>query len=328
MAINVFKLEHGMYFVGRTKPECEWTTLHPPIDLYTTFTENESTGITEDTVVEEYMRRFGVESVRGGSYSEVKLSKEQLEGLETILITYGRKSCNHTISYSDCSGTMQPYRRLWRYKGMYDPQHVGYECDMCSIGFDTLEELHAHQDEFECNLPYMCIRCYHGFHTKQECDAHSCEQKFDCDECNYRFDSQEEFDVHECSDDEYHCRSCNIKFRCEENYNEHMKLHAGWICHVCDDVLHTQEEYDSHCKETKPEKCKHCDKHDGHDGWHIPYRYHCRVCGQGFTKYEEEHGEAFSIHEDTCSIQIVNGPTYKNSDYVLRRHKTKLNLTS
>ena len=86
--IYVLKLADNNYYVGRTNDfeNClkqhiegsgsEWTKIYRFIDIYETHNSNDS--FLEDMIVKKMMYRFGIDRVRGGSYSEVHLSLDKI----------------------------------------------------------------------------------------------------------------------------------------------------------------------------------------------------------------------------------------------------------
>lgn len=93
----LLKLRRGKYYVGSTtNPKSRfqqhlkggrfgaaWTTKHKPVTLVNarrvppTLTPRQA----EDRRVKREMKKFGIANVRGGSYSQVKLTKETSKGL-------------------------------------------------------------------------------------------------------------------------------------------------------------------------------------------------------------------------------------------------------
>ena len=85
--IYVLKLEGNRYYVGKAQDPMRryqehmngegsaWTRRHPPLSLVET-----RTGVSpfeEDKVTKEYMAKYGIDKVRGGSYVTETLSDEQ-----------------------------------------------------------------------------------------------------------------------------------------------------------------------------------------------------------------------------------------------------------
>jgi predicted GIY-YIG superfamily endonuclease/ribosomal protein L40E len=96
--IYVLKLNHGKYYVGKTNnvirryeehnsksdSSAEWVKLHGVQKLIEVSASNK---FAEDTKTLEYMEKFGVENVRGGSYVTVQLSKENLANINQLIRT-------------------------------------------------------------------------------------------------------------------------------------------------------------------------------------------------------------------------------------------------
>jgi hypothetical protein len=91
--IYVLELQRGKYYVGKTGRRVveryhehqrgygsAWTRLYAPVDIEELL---ESTcPFDEDRTVKEYMSEFGIDNVRGGSYSEIELNDETRRLLE------------------------------------------------------------------------------------------------------------------------------------------------------------------------------------------------------------------------------------------------------
>lgn len=81
--VYVLRLENGKYYVGKSdrvinrvedhlnENGSAWTRIHKPIDLVEVIPN--ASAYTEDTVTKKYMNKFGIENVRGGSYTQVNL---------------------------------------------------------------------------------------------------------------------------------------------------------------------------------------------------------------------------------------------------------------
>ena len=91
--IYILKLKSNKYYVGKTEdPDLRllahqnnsgsmWTKKYKPIKVIELF---EGDKYDEDKYVHKYMDKYGIENVRGGSYSSIKLRKDQLNNLKHI----------------------------------------------------------------------------------------------------------------------------------------------------------------------------------------------------------------------------------------------------
>ncbi len=85
--IYILKLNNNKYYVGRTTNldnrirdhkygyGSAWTKKHGFVELLETF--NNESPFYEDMIVKTMMHTHGIENVRGGSYSQIVLPKEQ-----------------------------------------------------------------------------------------------------------------------------------------------------------------------------------------------------------------------------------------------------------
>jgi len=99
--LYVLKLVKGKYYVGITWKSiqtrinqhkkgkgAEWTKLYEPVDIIESLKTNNI--FEEDKYTKMYMNKFGIENVRGGSYSKINLEEYQIKAIELEL-----KSANH-----------------------------------------------------------------------------------------------------------------------------------------------------------------------------------------------------------------------------------------
>lgn len=88
--IYVLKLENGNYYVGKSNTirstntrilkhvsgnGSEWCKLHKPIDVEIIFYDCDD--FDEDKYTKMYMKKYGIDKVRGGSYCQINLDKQQ-----------------------------------------------------------------------------------------------------------------------------------------------------------------------------------------------------------------------------------------------------------
>lgn len=96
MYIYVLRLEGDNWYVGKTKHVesrleqhmsgngAAWTRLHKPVEVAM---EREMIGLfDEDNKVKSLMIAYGIDKVRGGSYSQCELPEYQRRALETEFI--------------------------------------------------------------------------------------------------------------------------------------------------------------------------------------------------------------------------------------------------
>jgi predicted GIY-YIG superfamily endonuclease len=90
--IYILKLRGGKYYIGKTRNierrweehitgcGAGWTKKHIPISLIKTI--KSTSQFDEDKYVKEYMAKYGIENVRGGTYSNIDLDANSIAILE------------------------------------------------------------------------------------------------------------------------------------------------------------------------------------------------------------------------------------------------------
>jgi hypothetical protein len=93
--IYVLKLKNDKWYVGKTTNPasrieshfksngCYWTRRFPPIQIQEQFIGDD---YDEDKYVLKYMHLYGIDNVRGGAYSQLKLSEESINSINARLI--------------------------------------------------------------------------------------------------------------------------------------------------------------------------------------------------------------------------------------------------
>lgn len=125
--IYVLKCQNDKYYVGRTiRPlsryrehlqgkGSEWTRLYPVIKKVH---EIEGDNFDEDKITKMYMMKYGIENVRGGSYSNIILSQDQINCL-TKEIRNASDACFHC-------GSTSHYARHCKYLPLNPQKHTKY----------------------------------------------------------------------------------------------------------------------------------------------------------------------------------------------------------
>jgi len=92
LIIYALQLEKGKYYVGKTHSlelrfqqhkssnGSEWTKKYKPISIIESY-EHHST-FEEDILTKKYMMKYGIDNVRGGSYTKIELEEWQVKSLE------------------------------------------------------------------------------------------------------------------------------------------------------------------------------------------------------------------------------------------------------
>jgi predicted GIY-YIG superfamily endonuclease len=116
--IYILKLREGKYYIGKTKniekryeshligEGSGWTKKYRPLSLVKTI--KSSSQFDEDKYVKEYMAKYGIDNVRGGTYSNVVLDANSIELLEKE-IRHSKNLCTRcgrdTHFIKDCYAT-------------------------------------------------------------------------------------------------------------------------------------------------------------------------------------------------------------------------------
>ena len=139
--IYVLRLEGGRYYVGKSdciKDRVEqhmkgngsaWTKKYKPLAL-DKLIKNVSP-FQEDSITKEYMSKYGINKVRGSSYTQINLDTAQTEAIEREIIGAkdGCQNCGekgHFIRYcpNKFISEIKEYDLIW-------------ECDYCDRTFTT-----------------------------------------------------------------------------------------------------------------------------------------------------------------------------------------------
>ena len=89
--IYIIALERGKYYVGKSNnlarrqkehlngSACAWTKKYKPVSVVQIISN--ASPFDEDKYTKEYMSKYGISNVRGGSYAQVKLDSAQIDSL-------------------------------------------------------------------------------------------------------------------------------------------------------------------------------------------------------------------------------------------------------
>jgi predicted GIY-YIG superfamily endonuclease len=189
--IYILRLEGGRYYIGKSEDVLNryqqhingngsaWTKLHTPVALEKTI-ENVSP-FEEDKITKEYMSKYGIDKVRGGSYVEVELSNFHIEALKMeiwaakdLCTQCGRaghfvKNC---YAKTDVSGNTIAYEEE-------EEEEDEWECEYCDRTFTTEFGCTVHErtcrarssNSSSSHQGGVCYRCGRPGHYSSDCYA-------------------------------------------------------------------------------------------------------------------------------------------------------------
>lgn len=178
--IYILRLKGGKYYVGKTDnilkrydehvagKGSSWTRKYKPIGIEKTISN--ASVFDEDRYTKEYMSKYGIENVRGGSYVQVELDDVQMDALKTEIwgakdacTRCGRKGhfVKDCYARSDVSGNeIEEEEEVW-------------VCEKCDQEFDTYHECEQHERRCGSYSSGACYRCGRTGHLVADCFAQS-----------------------------------------------------------------------------------------------------------------------------------------------------------
>ncbi len=169
--VYVLKCADNKYYVGETNNiqrrykehkrgrGANWTNEYPPIDIEWISSTYEN---LEDEKTIEYMERYGIDNVRGGSYCNMVLEEEEEDFIiDSIRSRRGYYIENHCYL---CGTNHYPRRCLVCYR-CHKRGHYSYECSTChrcgEPGYSECPTCYKNR--------FTCYRCHKRGHYSYEC---------------------------------------------------------------------------------------------------------------------------------------------------------------
>jgi len=170
--IYVLKLQHDKYYVGKTSNPyfrieshfnsqgSEWTKIHKPVKLLELIKGDD---YDEDKYTKIYMDTYGIDNVRGGSYTSVKLDKETKNQLIKI-----SNSTNNRCFKCEKIGHFAKDCKEEDNDSSNSEENIIWCCEYCDKEFEDEEKCEYHEryckkknEQISCNKCFKCGRYGH-----------------------------------------------------------------------------------------------------------------------------------------------------------------------
>jgi predicted GIY-YIG superfamily endonuclease len=157
MFVYVLALSSNKYYVGKTnnplfriqdhcnKNGSQYTQKYKPINIVEIVPDCDD--YDEDKYTLKYMKKYGIDCVRGGSFSEIELSKEQINIIDKMLKTSDNMcyKCGKKGHYSqDCKFKKIIDKSISKKRAIDDDLDEEYQCSQCGKVFETKKGMTYH----------------------------------------------------------------------------------------------------------------------------------------------------------------------------------------
>lgn len=186
--VYILRLEGGKYYVGKSDNPIKryqehldgrgssWTKKYKPVEVLKVI-EN-VTAFDEDKYTKEYMAKYGIDNVRGGSYVTHELDDTQYEALEREIwaakdccTNCGRKGhfSKSCFASTDVNGNPIGYNDS-------DSDEYVWQCEYCHLEFESEKKCGMHEQICKYKIHSNCIkgscfRCGREGHYADDCYA-------------------------------------------------------------------------------------------------------------------------------------------------------------
>jgi predicted GIY-YIG superfamily endonuclease len=186
--IYILKLQGGRYYIGKSDNVSKryeqhlngigssWTKKYRPISVYKIIPN--ASAFDEDKYTKEYMSKYGMDKVRGGSYVKVELDDFEKQSINTEI--WGAKDlcrqCGRAGHFvKDCYATKDVSgNAIYEEEESSEEEEWEYGCEYCDRTFTTEYGCRVHQKScksVDTKKEGACYRCGRNGHYSPECYA-------------------------------------------------------------------------------------------------------------------------------------------------------------
>ncbi|KAL0212363.1 hypothetical protein RCL1_005989 [Eukaryota sp. TZLM3-RCL] len=190
-SVDRFEARMDEHYLGKGS---SWTKKHPPVEILEVYEEDRGKEFEEDFYVLKFMKQFGIEHVRGGSFSTDTLSEEVIEVIQRMIAHADNRclGCGEAGHYVKSCPQKQHFssflsnRELLKLKILddYYKSSRSKSCDKCQRTGHSTEDCYAsktangvqiidsdYEQDFENDFHLYCVRCGRNGHLASDCYA-------------------------------------------------------------------------------------------------------------------------------------------------------------
>ena len=298
--IYILELENKKYYVGKTtNPDFRieshfnsngsaWTKKYKPIRLHQLIPDCDN--YDEDKYTKIYMDKYGINNVRGGSYSQINLDENTIENLLKMNQTVTNKCylCGKSGHFAkNCQKDEVKYEDI-------------FSCEYCNTRFTNQIKYYEH--EYKCgksaHFANNCQKDEVKYVSSAQVLLKSGEDVFSCEYCDTEFTNKTK-----CYEHEYKCSKI-FKNTCYKYGNECHNINTSYTTTDVnnDELSESEEEIEVFC-------CYYCDKEfDTLKGATYHENFHCK--SKNNKSKSSKQIEVFCCYYCDKEFDTLKGATY------------------